>query len=36
VPTGSWRFTAEYAEHITDRDLDPPVTPAQLDLFDGV
>jgi len=36
VPIGSWRFTADYAERIVDRDRDPPVAPAQLDLFDGV
>jgi hypothetical protein len=36
VPIGSPRFTADYAQRIVDRDLDPPVAPAQLDLFDGV
>jgi hypothetical protein len=36
VPIGSPRFTAEYAQRIVDRDLNPPVAPAQLDLFDGV
>ncbi len=35
VPIGSWRFTADYAQRIVDRDRDPPVAPAQLDLFDG-
>ena len=34
VPVGSPRFTADYAQRIIDRDLDPPVAPAQLDLFD--
>jgi hypothetical protein len=34
VPIGSPRFTADYAQRIVDRDLDPPVAPAQLDLFD--
>ncbi len=34
VPIGSQRFTADYAQRIIDRDLDPPVAPAQLDLFD--
>jgi hypothetical protein len=36
VPIGSPRFTADSAQRIVDRDLDPPVAPAQLDLFDGV
>ena len=35
VPIGSPRFTAEYAQRMIDRDLNPPVAPAQLDLFDG-
>ncbi len=35
VPIGSPRFTAAYAQRIVDRDCDPPVAPAQLDLFDG-
>jgi hypothetical protein len=34
VPIGSPRFTVEYAQRIINRDLDPPVAPAQLDLFD--
>jgi len=34
VPIGSPRFTTEYAQRIIDRDCDPPVAPAQLDLFD--
>ncbi len=34
VQIGSPRFTADYAQRIIDRDLDPPVAPAQLDLFD--
>ncbi len=34
VPIGSHRFTAAYAQRIIDRDCDPPVAPAQLDLFD--
>ncbi len=36
VPIGSPRFTVDYAQRIVDRDHDPPVVPAQLDLFDGV
>ncbi len=36
VPIGSQRFTVAYAQRIIDRDCDPPVAPAQLDLFDGV
>jgi len=36
VPVGSPRFTADYAERIVDRDRDPPVALAQLDLFNGV
>ncbi len=36
VPIGSPRFTTDYAQRIIDRDLDPPVAPAQLDLFDGL
>ena len=35
VPVGSPRFTAAYAQRMIDRDRDPPVAPAQLDLFDG-
>ena len=35
VLIGSPRFTAESAQRIVDRDRDPPVAPAQLDLFDG-
>lgn len=34
VPIGSPRFTADYAQRMIDRDLDPPVALAQLDLFD--
>ena len=34
VPIGSPRFTAAYAQRMVDRDRDPPVAPAQLDLFD--
>ncbi len=36
VPVGSHRFTAAYAQRMIDRDCDPPVALAQLDLFDGV
>ncbi len=36
VPIGSPRFTAAYAQRIIDHDHDPPVAPAQLDLFDEV
>jgi hypothetical protein len=36
VPIGSPRFTADYAERMVDRDLEPPIAPAQLDLFDAV
>ena len=36
VPVGSPRFTADYAQRIIDRDRDPPVAPAQLDLFDAL
>ncbi len=35
VPIGSQRFTAAYAQRIIDHDRDPPVAPAQLDLFDA-
>jgi hypothetical protein len=35
VPIGSPRFTADYAQRIIDRDCDPPIVPAQLDLFDS-
>ena len=35
VPIGSWRFTADYAQRIIDRDCDPPIVPAQLDFFDN-
>ncbi len=35
VPIGSARFTADYAQRIINHDLDPPVAPAQLDLFDA-
>jgi hypothetical protein len=35
VPIGSQRFTADYAQRMVDRDRDPPVAPAQLDLFDA-
>ncbi len=35
VPIGSQRFAADYAERMIDRDCDPPVAPAQLDLFDN-
>jgi hypothetical protein len=35
VLIGSPRFTAEYAQRIIDRDLNPPIAPAQLDLFDA-
>ncbi len=35
VPIGSQHFTAEYAERMIDRDRDPPVALAQLDLFDA-
>ena len=34
VPIGSHRFTADYAQRIIDRDCDPPIVPAQLNLFD--
>ncbi len=33
VLIGSPRFTAVYAQRMVDRDLAPPVAPAQLDLF---
>jgi hypothetical protein len=36
VPIGSPRFTVDYAQRMIDRDLDPPIAPAQLVLFDGV
>ncbi len=36
VQIGSPRFTADYAQRMVDRDLAPPVAPAQLDLFDGL
>ncbi len=36
VPIGSQHFTADYAQRIINRDRDPPVAPAQLDLFDAV
>ena len=35
MQVGSPRFTAEYAQRMVDRDRDPPVAPAQLDLFDA-
>ncbi len=34
VPIGSQRFTVAFAQHMVDLDLDPPVAPALLDLFD--